>query len=102
MPSGEPSRTGNSKYNKSPPANNNGYLESFLRFARQTHAADYIGLSILVVGELLLKLFGEPFHSQFRLDDPRIQHPHAEVERVSVSTSSAKFHSIPLLLTPSS
>lgn len=86
MPSGESSRTAASKYSKSPPnSNNNGYLDAFLRFARKTHAADYIGLSILVVGELLLKLFGEPFHSQFRLDDPRIQHPHAEVERVSVS-----------------
>ena len=86
MPAGESSRTSN-KYNKSP-SGNNGYFESFLRFARQTHAADYIGLSLLVVGELLLKLFGEPFHSQFRLDDPRIQHPHAEVERVSVSMCS--------------
>lgn len=89
MPSGESSRTPASKYSKSAPnSNNNGYLDAFLRFARKTHAADYIGLSILVVGELLLKLFGEPFHSQFRLDDPRIQHPHAEVERVSVSESS--------------
>ncbi|KAK4507017.1 hypothetical protein PRZ48_000751 [Zasmidium cellare] len=84
MPTSESSRTG-AKYSKSPPnSNNNGYLDAFLRFARKTHAADYIGLSILVVGELLLKLFGEPFHAQFRLDDPRIQHPHAEVERVSV------------------
>lgn len=90
MSSAESSRTVGSKYSKAAPNSNsnNGYFDAFLRFARKTHAADYIGLSILVVGELLLKLFGEPFHSQFRLDDPRIQHPHAEVERVSVSMSA--------------
>lgn len=66
------------------PAQDAGLLDAWQRFSRKTHATDYLGLAVLVTGYILLKLFGEPFHSQFRLDDPRIQHPHAEVERVGV------------------
>jgi diacylglycerol diphosphate phosphatase/phosphatidate phosphatase len=35
-----------------------------------------------VVAYILFKLVDAPFHHQFRLDDMRIQHPFAEVERV--------------------
>jgi hypothetical protein len=38
-------------------------------------------------------MHGEPFHRMFSLDNLSIQYPHAEVERVSVSTSSSPFFS---------
>jgi len=48
------------------------------------YAFDYIGLAILITGYTLSEIFVEPFHTLFRLDDPRIDYPHAEVERVSL------------------
>lgn len=61
-------------------------LESVQRFLHRSHAGDYIGLAIIVALWLPLKLLGEPFHQMFQLSDPRIQYPHAEVERVGIST----------------
>lgn len=66
------------------------FYETVRRFWQKSYAGDYIGLAVLVSGYILLKLFDEPFHQQFHLDDPRIQHPHAEIERVSPSTLSLR------------
>lgn len=69
--------------------NDGGLWETSKRFYQRSYAGDYLGVALLVAAYILIKLFGEPFHSQFRLDDPRLQHPHAEVERVDVSMSSS-------------
>lgn len=71
---------------RSPSHGESGLYETLQRFWQRSHyAGDYFGLTILVVAYILVRLLaGEPFHSQFRLDDPRIQHPHAEIERVPV------------------
>ncbi|PPJ58957.1 hypothetical protein CBER1_04097 [Cercospora berteroae] len=61
-----------------------GLWETARRFWQRSYAGDYLGLAILIAGFIILKLFDAPFHSQFRLDDPRLQHPHAEVERVDL------------------
>jgi len=42
--------------------------------------------------------FSDPFHQMFTLDDPRIQHPHAEIERTPVRMS----RKVPYLLPSSS
>lgn len=63
-----------------------GFLEASRRFFARSYAADYLGLALIAILYAPLKIFDEPFHQQFRLNDPRIQHPHAEVERVGVST----------------
>ncbi|KAF2670044.1 PAP2-domain-containing protein [Microthyrium microscopicum] len=59
-------------------------LESVQRFCQRTYAFEYIGLGILIAGYTLTEISFEPFHTLFRLDDARIQYPHAEVERVSL------------------
>lgn len=68
--------------------NTNTILEPFQRFWRKTpYAGDYLGLAIILVAYLTIQIIDvEPFHRMFRLDDPRIQFPHAEVERVPVRT----------------
>lgn len=63
-----------------------GLWETAQRFWRTSYAGDYSGLILLLVAYLLIQFLGKPFHQRFRLDDPRIQFPHAEVERVSVCT----------------
>ncbi|KAI5371068.1 putative phosphatidic acid phosphatase type 2/haloperoxidase [Septoria linicola] len=65
-------------------SNDTGLWETARRFWQRSYAGDYLGVAILIAGFVVLKLFGQPFHSQFRLDDPRLQHPHAEVERVDI------------------
>lgn len=62
-------------------------LETAQRYLQRSYAGDYLGLAVIVILWIPLKIFGEPFHQMFRLSDPRIQHPHAEVERVGISTS---------------
>ena len=57
------------------------------RFWQRSYAGDYLGLTLLLVAFLLVQFLGQPFHSQFRLNDPRIQHPHATNERVPVGIS---------------
>ncbi|QIX01410.1 hypothetical protein AMS68_006927 [Peltaster fructicola] len=59
-------------------------LDTAARFWQRSYAGDYLGLGLLVVAYLLIGLLGEPFHQMFRLNDYRLQHPHAEVERVPV------------------
>jgi diacylglycerol diphosphate phosphatase/phosphatidate phosphatase len=68
--------------------NENGLYETLQRVwqRHRGHAGDYIGLFILIIIYIVVRSFNDPFHSQFRLDDPRIQHPHAEVERVGVGS----------------
>jgi diacylglycerol diphosphate phosphatase/phosphatidate phosphatase len=61
---------------------NGDLYESVRRFWQKSYAGDYLGLAGLVVAYILFKLVDAPFHHQFRLDDMRIQHPFAEVERV--------------------
>ena len=63
-----------------------GVLESLRRFWQKSYAGDYLGLTLMLAAYILIQFFGEPFHRMFRLDDPRIGFPHAEVERVSVCT----------------
>ncbi|KAF2726176.1 PAP2-domain-containing protein [Polychaeton citri CBS 116435] len=78
---------------------NNGsqILDSVQRFWQRSYAGDYLGLSILVVSYFIMKLVDEPFHQQFSLDDLRIQHPHAEVERVPVFMLFVYAAGIPLV-----
>lgn len=70
-----------------------GFLDAAQRFWSRSYAGDYLGLAILIVLYIPLKIFDEPFHQMFRLSDSRIQHPHAEVERVGVGRH---IHSIEL------
>lgn len=51
---------------------------------QQEHAREYIGLAVLLIAFLFVQFLAEPFHRLFYLHDPRIQYPHAEVERVPV------------------
>ncbi|KAJ6261336.1 hypothetical protein Dda_4005 [Drechslerella dactyloides] len=52
-------------------------------FNQKTYAADYLGLVILAASNASLFVV-EPFHKAFTIDDPRLQFPHAEHERVPV------------------
>ena len=69
-----------------------GLLETAQRFYSKSYAGDYIGFVILLL-TLAFFEFSDPFHQMFTLDDPRIQHPHAEIERTPVRTS--KNHTSP-------
>lgn len=71
-----------------------GLLETAQRFYSKSYAGDYIGFAILLL-TLAFFEFSDPFHQMFTIDDPRIQHPHAEIERTPVRTSK-----IPRLLLP--
>ncbi|OQO03970.1 hypothetical protein B0A48_10612 [Cryoendolithus antarcticus] len=50
-----------------------------------SYASDYAGLAILFALYAIMKTFDEPFEQMFLLSDPRIQHPHADPERVPPS-----------------
>lgn len=63
-----------------------GLLETAQRFYSKSYAGDYIGFTILLL-TLAFFEFSDPFHQMFTIDDPRIQHPHAEIERTPVRTS---------------
>ncbi|KAM0707607.1 hypothetical protein Q7P35_004252 [Cladosporium inversicolor] len=60
-----------------------GLLETAQRFYSKSYAGDYIGFVILLL-TLAFFEFSDPFHQMFTIDDPRIQHPHAEIERTPV------------------
>jgi len=64
-----------------------GLYGTLRRFWQKSYASDYLGFVLLLAAYIVIKLTGEPFHQLFRLDDPRIGFPHAEVERVAVRTS---------------
>lgn len=63
-----------------------GAWEGAQRFWRKSYAGDYIGLALLFAGFMLVKMLGEPFYQTFTLDDTRIQHPYALVQRVETCT----------------
>ena len=86
MPPSEDVRHGRKAHLAS--TNDSGLLEAAQRFYKKTYAGDYLGLALVCAALLLIKFFGEPFHQMFMLNDPRLQHPHAEVQRVSVCTST--------------
>lgn len=66
-------------------ASDSGFVSSVQRFWRQkSYAGDYLGLVVLVAVYIIIQFDAAPFHRLFRLDDPRIQFPHAEKERVPV------------------
>lgn len=61
-----------------------GFYDTASRFWKRSYAGDYLGLTVLVVAYIIVKMLDEPYHQMFRLNDYRLQHPHAEVERVPV------------------
>lgn len=73
-----------------------GLWETAQRFYSKSYAGDYIGLVILLLALSFFEFSGEPFHQMFTIDDPRIQHPHAEIERVPVRTFTPR-HLLPHL-----
>ncbi|CAM1505748.1 Fc.00g113850.m01.CDS01 [Cosmosporella sp. VM-42] len=54
------------------------------RYWKTTHAPDYVGFLILLVGWILINFFVTPFHRMFFINDLQISYPHALHERVSV------------------
>jgi diacylglycerol diphosphate phosphatase / phosphatidate phosphatase len=60
-----------------------GVIGALARTYQRTYAADYIGFVLLQGAYYLARFFVLPAHQQFTLDDRRIQHPYAQVERVS-------------------
>lgn len=65
-----------------------GIWEATQRFMEKSYAGDYAGLIVLAVLFLFLKIFTEPFHQMFVINDFRISHPWAEIERVDVCKSN--------------
>lgn len=79
-----------------------GCLGAVARFWYRSYAADYISLALVIAGWFLvracrlspvscslltdvltkIRIFAEPFHRMFSLDDVSIQYPFATVERV--------------------
>ena len=68
-----------------------GLWETAQRFYSKSYAGDYIGFVILLL-TLAFFEFSDPFHQMFTIDDPRIQHPHAEIERTPVRTCKTTSH----------
>ena len=64
--------------------NDTGLFEAAQRFWQKSYAGDYVVLVVIAAVFMFIKLFNEPFHQMFVLNDIRIQHPWAEVERVDV------------------
>lgn len=64
------------------PLPDSGLWETAQRFWRKSYAADYLGLALMLAGFLLIKNLGEPFYQEFVVNDIRISHPHAAVQRV--------------------
>ncbi|KAI9803581.1 MAG: hypothetical protein M1825_001924 [Sarcosagium campestre] len=69
-----------------------GIVGSIARFWQRSYAADYVGLLIILVGYVLMKIFVEPFHRMFSLDNIAIQYPHALVERVPPFCTETDHH----------
>ena len=64
------------------PMSESGLWETAQRFWRKSYAGDYLGLAVLLAGFLLIKHLGEPFYQEFVVNDLRISHSHAAVQRV--------------------
>jgi diacylglycerol diphosphate phosphatase / phosphatidate phosphatase len=60
-----------------------GLLGAVVRIYQRTYLGDYIGFLLLQLSYQLTRFFITPAHRQFSLSDPAIQHPFAEVQRVS-------------------
>jgi diacylglycerol diphosphate phosphatase/phosphatidate phosphatase len=73
------------------PSPDSGLWEAAQRFWRKSYAGDYLGLLLIAVLFLFVEMVWEPFHQMFVLEDLRIQHPWAEVERVDVCTWQHRF-----------
>ena len=89
MPAAEDVRNGRKARLQS--TNAGGFWEAAQRFWAKSYAGDYLGLAVLLAAYLFIKYFGEPFHQMFTLNDTRIAHPHAEVQRVE---NCAFFHTL--------
>ncbi|EMC99743.1 hypothetical protein BAUCODRAFT_119318 [Baudoinia panamericana UAMH 10762] len=74
--------TGGSRRAKGLSDQGTGLYEAGLRFWQKSYAGDYLGLVLLLAAYLAVQLVAEPFHKMFRLDNARIQYPHAEMETV--------------------
>jgi len=74
------------------------FIAALSRFWEQSYASDYVGLILLVLAFIFVQFFMEPFHRMFYLSDPRIQFPHAEIERVPVSWLFVYAAAIPLAI----
>lgn len=61
--------------------------EHGLTTSQQSYASDYLGLGLLLAAYLVIQFLADPFHRMFYLSDPRIQFPHADIERVPVCMS---------------
>ncbi|PFH60119.1 hypothetical protein XA68_11447 [Ophiocordyceps unilateralis] len=59
-------------------------MSRLARVWKTTHAPDYTGLFLLLIGWLSLASLVTPFHRMFFINDLAISFPHAEHERVSV------------------
>jgi diacylglycerol diphosphate phosphatase/phosphatidate phosphatase len=67
-------------------SNEGGLWETAQRCWQKSYAGDYLGLIIMAVAFLFIKMMWEPFHQMFVINDIRIGHPWAEVERVDICT----------------
>ncbi|EON69846.1 hypothetical protein W97_09109 [Coniosporium apollinis CBS 100218] len=75
-----------------------GFMGALARFWQRSYASDYVGLAMIAAAYALLRLFMDPFHRMFSLDNLAIQYPHAEVERVPVPFLFVYAGAIPLAL----
>ncbi|KAK3639749.1 hypothetical protein LTR56_012326 [Elasticomyces elasticus] len=81
------------------PTRDNGIYSKLLRlYHLNPHTGDYIGLLLLLLAYTILQALTDPFHRLFRLDDPRLQFPHAEHERVPVPYLFLYAGGVPLLV----
>ncbi|PGH15034.1 hypothetical protein AJ79_02716 [Helicocarpus griseus UAMH5409] len=81
-----------------PAASRPGVVGALARFWQRSYAADYVSLTVLVVGWVLIQLFVRPFYRMFSLDNVAIQFPFAQVERVTVLWSIIYAGIIPLIV----
>ncbi|KAM3540790.1 hypothetical protein ARSEF1564_006302 [Beauveria bassiana] len=68
----------------------------FARLWMTSHAPEYVGFFLLLIGWICLVLFVTPFHRMFSIDDLQISFPHAEHERVPVVMNFVYAFFIPL------
>ncbi|KKA25231.1 PAP2 domain protein [Rasamsonia emersonii CBS 393.64] len=71
-----------------------GAAGALARFWRRTYAPDYVALSVVAVGWVMIQLFVHPFHRMFSLDNVALQYPFAQVERVSVYRNITDIHRV--------
>ena len=69
-----------------------GLWDTAQRFWRKSYAGDYLGLAILLAGFLVVKNLSEPFYQTFVVNDVRISHPFAMVQRVPACEFFHRFY----------